>query len=106
MGNQHATTNRESYNRFDEHQPYDLRPIRAGKHGKPRIEETTLHVQEVVIERKVFKIAMKENMRGTFMRITEDNPKHHNTLIIPEDGVKDFLAAVKSVYENAQVANK
>jgi len=68
------------------HQPfYDNPP-------KPRVAEDILAQKEVFIERKTFKIALKENPRGRFMRIIENsqNGAKHSCIIIPEEGLREF----------------
>jgi hypothetical protein len=58
---------------------------------QPRPVENTLLQTEVAIEKKVFVIALKENPRGRFLRITESGVKGKwSTLIVPATGMKDF----------------
>jgi len=44
----------------------------------------------VDIERKSFSVALKDNPRGRFLRITEKNGTRHATIIIPSTGLKEF----------------
>lgn len=44
----------------------------------------------VDIERKTFSIALKDNPRGRFLRITEQNGTRRATIIIPSTGLKEF----------------
>jgi hypothetical protein len=75
--------------------PYGHRPNDPHQHlqypPRPRPVEDTLLQTEVAIEKKVFIIALKENPRGRFLRITESGGKGQwSTLIVPATGVKDF----------------
>lgn len=60
-------------------------------------QETTLAREEVRVEQKTFRISLKENYRGLFIRITEETRNNHNTIIVPISGLEDFLAALKKV---------
>jgi hypothetical protein len=55
------------------------------------VEEHTLHSERLQIERKTFTLSMRENPRGRFLRITEDVAGRHDTIIVPEPGLKEFL---------------
>lgn len=57
---------------------------------KPPVAEDTLAGGMVDIERKTFSIALKDNPRGRFLRITEKNGTRHATIIIPSTGLKEF----------------
>ena len=57
---------------------------------KPRSVEATLHSCELQIERKLFVLALKENPRGRFLRITELRNPRAATIIIPLPGLQDF----------------
>ncbi len=72
-------------------------------HGEPRpytpgppedvLDQTTLN-----IERKTFVIKRCQNVRGSFMRVIEEgNSPKKNAIIIPLDGLADFIKAVQSV---------
>ena len=60
------------------------RPSPYGKrsHGppKPRVEEDTIRSEKIQIERKSFLLALKENARGRFLRITEDVGGRRDTI--------------------------
>ena len=70
-------------------QPYGTREFRDFK-PKPRIVETTLSQSEVVIERKIFTLTLKENPRGRFLRIIETSGSKYCSIIVPVAGMKDF----------------
>lgn len=52
--------------------------------------EETLKSEKIQIERKTFVLALKENPRGRFLRITEDVGGRRDTIIIPAPGLEDF----------------
>jgi hypothetical protein len=59
-------------------------------HNKPQVAEDTLKSDKVQIERKTFVFTLKENVRGRFLRITEDVGGRRDTIIIPAPGLEDF----------------
>src|SRR2546430_875968 len=61
-------------------------------YGPPKavVNEDTLRSDKIQIERKTFVIALKENARGRFLRITEDVGGRRDTIIIPAPGLDDF----------------
>ena len=61
---------------------------------KPPINEDTLKSEKIQIERKTFVLALKENARGRFLRITEDVGGRRDTIIIPAPGLDDFKKVV------------
>jgi hypothetical protein len=52
--------------------------------------EETLKSEKIQIERKTFLLALKENPRGRFLRITEDVGGRRDTIIIPAPGLEEF----------------
>jgi len=62
----------------------------AGGPPKPPVNEETLKTAKIQIERKTFVLALKENPRGRFLRITEDVGGRRDTVIIPAPGLEDF----------------
>src|SRR3974390_3019678 len=77
--------------------PYGSRPYGDRAHGdrpsgpsKPPVNEETLKSAKIQIERKTFILALKENPRGRFLRITEDVGGRRDTVIIPAPGLEDF----------------
>jgi len=68
------------------HKPYSDYP------PKPRVVEPTLDQREVVIERKLITLLLKENPRGRFLRIIEDSggQRQASSIIIPMSGLKEF----------------
>jgi hypothetical protein len=57
---------------------------------KPPVVEDTLKTDKLLVERKTFVFALKENMRGRFLRITEDVGGRRDTIIIPAPGLEEF----------------
>ena len=85
--------------------PYGSRPHgdRPYGSGKPPVTEDTLKLSKIQIERKTFILALKENPRGRFLRITEDVGGRRDTIIVPAPGLEDF---VKLLEEMVQAANE
>ena len=61
----------------------------AFRSPKPPVNEETLKSAKIQIERKTFVLALKENPRGRFLRITEDVGGRRDTVIIPAPGLED-----------------
>jgi hypothetical protein len=81
--------------------PYGNRPHGDRPHGsgKPPVQEDTLKSSKVQIERKTFVLALKENTRGRFLRITEDVGGRRDTIIIPAPGLEDFKKLVEEMVQ-------
>lgn len=73
---------------------YGDRPHSDRPYGppKPPVNEDTLKSAKIQIERKTFVLALKENPRGRFLRITEDVGGRRDTIIIPAPGLEEFRA--------------
>jgi hypothetical protein len=76
----------------DRSSPYGNRPHGDRPYGasKPPVAEDTLKSAKIQIERKTFVLALKENPRGRFLRITEDVGGRRDTIIIPAPGLEEF----------------
>jgi hypothetical protein len=59
--------------------------------------DTQLHKAHLRIERKLFSFDLKENPKGTFLRITESGHDHYNAIIIPGTGLEQFRDALNEV---------
>lgn len=89
--------------------PYGRRPYQSQGYGAPKysqqprppVAEDTLKSGEVQIERKNFVLALKENPRGRFLRITEDVGGRRDTIIIPSTGLADFKKLVDEMVKAA-----
>ncbi len=57
---------------------------------KPHVAEDTLKQERVDIERKSFVLTLKENIRGRFLRISEEVGGRRDTIIIPSTGLEEF----------------
>ena len=73
------------------HQPY------APQAPRPFVQEDTLKSGEIQIERKIFHLTLKENPRGRFLRISEENNAKRNSIIIPAPGLKDFQKLINEM---------
>jgi hypothetical protein len=74
------------------HQPYrqPYQQSHASLPPRPFVQEDTLKMEQIQIERKSFHLTLKENPRGRFLRISEEVGEKHNSIIIPVSGLKDF----------------
>lgn len=68
---------------------------------KPQVVEDTLKSDRVQIERKTFLFTLKENLRGRFLRITEDVGGRRDTIIIPAPGLDDFKKILDDMVQAA-----
>lgn len=64
---------------------------------RPVVQEDTLKSDTMQIERKTFALALKENPKGRFLRITEDAGGKRNTIIIPSTGLEEFQRVLKEM---------
>ena len=86
--------------------PYGRQPY--GSHHypdfkpKPRIAEDTLLQRELLVERKMFTLILKENPRGRFLRIIEDGggSRRSVSIIVPATGLKDFQKLVADMVKS------
>jgi hypothetical protein len=83
--------------------PYGSRPQGDRSHGAPRppVNEETLKSVKIQIERKTFVLALKENPRGRFLRVTEDVAGRRDTIIIPAPGLEEFRTALDDMVKAA-----
>jgi len=80
--------NRQPYHQQDYQQPYPPR--------QP-VQEDTLKTGEIQIERKTFVLTLKENPRGRFLRISEENNAKRNSIIIPAPGLMEFQKLINEM---------
>jgi len=73
---------------------HDERPQRV---PRPPVNEDTLKSAKIQIERKTFVLALKENARGRFLRITEDVGGRRDTIIIPAPGLEEFRQVLDEI---------
>ena len=83
--------------------PYGNRPHGDYPHSapKPPVNEDTLKTAKIQIERKTFVLALKENPRGRFLRITEDVGGRRDTIIIPAPGLEEFSKLLEEMVQAA-----
>ena len=60
-----------------------------------------IFIDDDVHEHELFKMALKENVRGRLLRITEDLGERRNAIIIPATGLRDFLKLLDEMIEAA-----
>jgi hypothetical protein len=60
-------------------------------------QDNVLEIRELQVERKFFRLEVRENDRGRFLRITEENQGRRNTVIVPDSGFGDFAKAITEV---------
>jgi len=73
-----------------EHYSYQSKPPYGFK-SKPPVQENTLLRNEFFVERKEFLLTLKENPRGRFVRIVEQNGNRPPTsIIVPSTGLREF----------------
>ena len=53
--------------------------------------------ERLAIGRKVFFLDLKENQRGRFVKITEDVHGHRDTIMMPAEGLREFVAALSRI---------
>jgi len=75
---------------------YGYQPPRSNEPypEKPRMQEVMLKELFIQIERKLFVLALKQNERGRFLRITEEMHDRHTTVIVPSTGLEDLHQAL------------
>jgi PurA ssDNA and RNA-binding protein len=64
--------------------------------------DTQLYRADLRIERKQFTFDLKENPRGTFLRITESGHDHYNAIVIPVTGLEEFRDALSEMVAFSQ----
>jgi hypothetical protein len=83
--------------------PYGRQPYRQPYSQPPRpfVQEDTLGSGQVQIERKTFHLALKENPRGRFLRITEHGGTKRTSIIIPATGLTAFKEMLEDMVQAA-----
>ena len=57
--------------------------------------------KEIQIERKRIIVELRENARGSFLRMTEEAGGRRNAIIVPLAGLPEFTAAIDEVLQQA-----
>jgi hypothetical protein len=90
----------------EHHSPYGYSGSgQFGGMGQPRpaVAEDTIKTEKIQVERKTFLLALKENPRGRFLRITEDVAGRRDTIIIPSTGLADFKRVVDEMVRASEM---
>lgn len=58
-----------------------------------------LIVEQIQVERKQFTFALKQNVRGRLLKITEDVGGRRDTIIIPSTGLQQVRDAIDHMIE-------
>jgi hypothetical protein len=61
--------------------------------------DQVLESREIQVERKFFRVEVRENERGRFLRITEESQGRRNIVIVPGSGLDDFVDLINDVVE-------
>lgn len=61
--------------------------------------DTQLYRSHLQVERKEITFELKENLNGTFLRITEEVRGHRNRIVIPATGLEQFRDAVTEMIQ-------
>jgi len=79
--------------------PWTRTGYRDGSDRPARVRppETVLAQEELAVERKKFKLSLRQNDRGRFVRVIEECGGVHNTVIIPVDGLAEFIGALQKL---------
>ena len=77
---------------------YGRKPDPARRHPeKAPVREDVIQTYRLEIERKTFVLALKENVLGRLLRITEASASYSNTIIIPAAGLPEFKALLEEI---------
>lgn len=68
---------------------------------RPPVQEDTLKSSTIQVERKTIVLKLKENHRGRFLRICEENNAKRNSVIIPSTGLMEFKRLVEGMEKAA-----
>jgi len=66
-------------------------------------QDQVLECRELEVERKYFRVEVKENDRGRFLRITEESQGRRNTVIVPGTGLAEFARLINDVVASVGV---
>ena len=78
------------------------RGMREGAETRPMVAEDSLRTERLQIERKTFVLALKENPRGRFLRITEDVGGRRDSIIIPATGLPDLKRVIDELLRTSE----
>jgi hypothetical protein len=61
--------------------------------------QTDLWTEKLQVERKLFFFDLKENVRGRFLRITEDVGGRRDAIVVPATGLQEFRDMLNGAIE-------
>ena len=71
-------------------------------HDKPyQNNAELLHTEKILADRKKFFLDLKKNSRGMVVKITEDVSGNRDTIMVPEEILEDFIAALQGIKNSA-----
>ena len=82
-------------------QPYHQQGYQQPSPPRQPVQEDTLKAMEIQIERKMFVLTLKENARGRFLRISEENNFGRNSIVIPAPGLKEFEKLINEMVKTS-----
>lgn len=65
------------------------------------MDQSILHTEKIISDRKTFFLDLKENQRGRVVKITEDVNGNRDTIMVPAEILNDFIEALKDIQETA-----
>lgn len=68
------------------------------------VDEKELMHRQIQVERKLFHVDLRENLRGQFVRLTEDVGGRRDTVIIPATGLGEIRDALDEALRLANEA--
>ena len=69
---------------------------------RPHNDSNLLHTEKIITDRKKFFLDLKENNRGMVVKITEDVSGNRDTIMVPEEILGDFIAALQDIQASAE----
>lgn len=89
--------------------PYGQRSYGGYQQQRPKrnVEEESLRTEKLQVEGKTFFFTLKENVRGRFLRITEELNGRRDTIILPTTGLEDFKKVLEEMAAvSAEISGK
>lgn len=62
-----------------------------------KVDTDLLHTEKILSDRKTFFQDLKQNSRGMVVKITEDVSGNRDTIMVPEEILEDFIAALTDI---------
>ncbi len=70
---------------------------RSEQHLGIKVDTDLLHTEKILSDRKTFFLDLKQNSRGMVVKITEDVGGNRDTIMVPEEILEDFIAALTDI---------